>query len=53
MTEGIEKISPFGEKNTCKYLGILEADTIKQAEMKEKNEKKISENEKTTQNQTT
>ena len=41
MTEGIElpnqeKIRTLGEKETNKYLGILEADTIKQAEMKEK-----------------
>ena len=41
MTEGIElpnqeKIRTYGEKETYKYLGILEADTIKQAEMKEK-----------------
>ena len=41
MTEGIklpnqEKIRMLGEKETCKYLGILEADTIKQMEMKEK-----------------
>ena len=27
----------FREKETYKYLGILEADTIKQAEIKEKN----------------
>ena len=31
-----EKIRTFGEKETYKYLGILEADTIKQVEMKEK-----------------
>ena len=31
-----EKIRTLGEKETCKYLGILETDTIKQAEMKEK-----------------
>ena len=42
MTEGIavsnqEKIRTIEEKETYKYLGILEADTIKQAEMKEKN----------------
>ena len=42
MTEGIElpnqeKIRMLGEKETYKYLGILEADTIKQVEMKEKN----------------
>ena len=40
MTEGIEqpnqgKIKTLGEKETYKYLGILEADTVKQAEMKE------------------
>ena len=31
-----EKIRTFGEKETYKYLGILEADTIKQVEMKGK-----------------
>ena len=41
LMDGIElssqdKIRTFGEKETYKYLGILEADTIKQAEMKEK-----------------
>ena len=41
MTEGIEfpnqeNIRTFGEKKTYKYLGILEADIIKKAEMKEK-----------------
>ena len=41
LTDGIEqpnqeKIRTLGEKETYKYLGILEADTIKQAEMKEK-----------------
>ena len=41
MTEKIElpnqeKIRTLGEKETYKYLGILEADTIKQVEMKEK-----------------
>ena len=41
MTEGIElwnqeKIRTLGEKETYKYLGILEAETIKHAEMKEK-----------------
>ena len=40
MTEGMElpnqeKIRTLGEKETYKYLGILEADTIKQVEMKE------------------
>ena len=46
MTEGMElsnqeKIKTFGEKETYKYIGILEADTIKQEEMKEKNLKYI------------
>ena len=41
QTDGIElphqdKIRTLGEKETYKYLGILEADTIKQMEMKEK-----------------
>ena len=45
MTKGIElpnqgNIRTLGEKETYKYLGILEADTIKQAEMKEKIKKK-------------
>ena len=35
-----EKIRIFGEKETYKYLGILEEDTIKQVEMKEKKLKK-------------
>ena len=56
MTEGIElpnqeKIRRLGEKATYKYLGILEADTIKQAEMK-KIKRIPQENEKTTRNQT-
>ena len=41
MTEGVELrnqvvIRTLGETKTYKYLGILEAGTIKQAEMKEK-----------------
>ena len=45
MTEGVELpdqvvIRTFREKETYKYLGILEADTIKQVEKKEKNFKK-------------
>ena len=41
LTVGIEissqdKIRTLGEKETYKYLGILEADTIKQVEMKKK-----------------
>ena len=31
-----DKIRMLGEKETYKYLGISEADTIKQVEMKEK-----------------
>ena len=43
-TEGMElpnqdKIRSLGEKETYKYLGILEASTIKQVEMKEKSKK--------------
>ena len=34
--ENQEKIRMLGEKETYKYLGILEADTIKQAEKNEK-----------------
>ena len=41
LTDGMElpnqdKIRTLGEKETYKYLGILEADTIKQEKMKEK-----------------
>ena len=44
MTEGLElpnkdKIRTLGENETYKYLGILEADTIKQMEMKDKIQK--------------
>ena len=35
-----EKIKTFGEKETYKYVGILEANTIKEVEMKEKKSKK-------------
>ena len=46
MTDGMElpnqdKIKTLGKNETYKYLGILEADTIKQVEMKE-NPKRIS-----------
>ena len=42
MTEGIElpnqeKMKTLGEEETYIYLGILEADTIKQVEMRDKN----------------
>ena len=41
MTDGIElpnqdKIRTLAENGTYKYLGILEANTIKQVEMKDK-----------------
>ena len=44
MTDGMEqpnheKIRTLGENETYKYLGILEADTIKQVEMKDKIQK--------------
>ena len=49
LTDGKErqnqdKIRTLGEKETYKYLGILESDTIKQVEMKEKLRKKSQEN---------
>ena len=40
MTEGLEQpkdIRTLEEKETYKYLGTLEVDTIKQVEIKEKN----------------
>ena len=45
LTDGMEipnqdKIGTLGEKETYEYLGILEADTITQVEMKEKIKKK-------------
>ena len=47
ITEGIElpnqeRTRTLVEKETYKYLGILDVDTIKQAEMKEKILKKIN-----------
>ena len=46
ITDGMElpnqdKIRTFGENETYKYLGILEADTIKQVQMKDKIKKRI------------
>ena len=48
IMEGFEQtnkvvIRTVGEKETYKYLGLLEADTIKQQEMKEKIKRSISE----------
>ena len=40
-----QRIRKLGEKENYKHLGILEADTIKQAEMKEKFLKKSTSNE--------
>ena len=54
MTKGIEllnkvKIRTLEEKEAYKYLRILEADIIKQRDIKEKNLKRVSqENENTT-----
>ena len=47
LTNGMElpnqdKVKRFAENETYKYLEILEADTFKQVEMKEKNSKRIS-----------
>ena len=44
LTDGMElpnqdKIRTLAENETCKYLGILEADSIKQVEMKDKIQK--------------
>ena len=48
-----DKIRTLGENETDKYLEILEADTIKQVEMKDKIVKRISqENLKTTRDKT-
>ena len=55
LTDGIElpnqaKIRTLAENETYKYLGILEADTIKQVGNEKQNSKRISqENKKTTQ----
>ena len=54
MTEEVEIpnqvfIRTLGGKETCKYLGVLEADTTKQQEMKEKKLKKIISEEPETQ----
>ena len=51
MEPNQEKIRTLGGKETCKYLNILEANTIKHAEMKEK--RIPQENEEATRNQTT
>ena len=58
MTDGMEqpnhdRIRTLEENETYKYLGILEADTIKQVLMKDLIRKRISqENAKTTRNKT-
>ena len=57
MTEGVELsnqvvIRTLGEKETYKYLGLLETDTIKQAEMKEKTKRVSQKNQKITWDKT-
>ena len=58
LTNGMElpnqnKIRNLGEKETYKYLGILEIDTIKQEEMKEKNQERVlQENQQSTRDKT-
>ena len=58
MTEGVElpnqvEIKTLGEKETYKYLWILEENTIKQGEIKEKMIKKVSQKNQTiTQDET-
>ena len=58
LTDGMElpnqdKIKTLAENKTYKFLGILEADTIKQVEMKEKKSERISqENKKTIRDKT-
>ena len=48
-----EKIRTLEVNKTYKYLGILEADTVKQVQLKDTTQKRISqENEKTTQDKT-
>ena len=37
----LKRVKTLAENETYKYLGILEADAIKQEEMKEKNLKRI------------
>ena len=58
LTDGMklpnrDKIKTLGEKRTYKYLGILEVDTIKQVEIKEKIKKVSQENQKATWDKTT
>ena len=46
LTDGMELLNQdmirmLGEKETYKYLGVFEADTIKQVQMKDKIKKRI------------
>ena len=58
LTDGMEipkkdKIKSLAENETYKYLGILEANTIKQKEIKEKNPERLPQkNQKTTRDKT-
>ena len=47
-----DKIRTLGEKDTYKYLGLLEADTIKQVEKKTKFKRISQENKKSTRDKT-
>ena len=47
-----DKIRTVADKETYKHLGILEADTIKQVEMKDKIQKILQENKKATRDKT-
>ena len=57
LMEGIKlpsqkRIRTLGETDNYMYLGILEADTMKHAEMEKKNKKRVSQtNEKTSRSQ--
>ena len=46
-----ERNLKIGEKETCKYLGMLEADTVKQVEMKEKKNEYLRRTIETSRNQ--
>ena len=50
----LEKSRTLEDKETCKYLGILEADTIKQVKMTEEIKNRVSsqENQKATRDET-
>ena len=51
LSNQIEKKRTLGEKETFKYLGILESDTIEQMAINKKKIKRSKENEKGTRKQ--